>query len=250
MWAGNSLYWAAMNWWLGGSVLMGFGMVLRRLLGLGAQGDSRGRGLAPMEPEREALYQLAAQAIQTPCTILGITLNDAFEERNAGHREIATRLVQLCWSEWERVDEVLAVLLRAIGSRMNDAHVVVPMRTVSAQRFKTRGLDDLIRMYELLDQLVIRSRTRFQLQIRLLRRASENLTVEFQRSCRYLERTGDPQPEFWSRLDFLYHDLDVLGKELLLAFRGFLICLPDPVLADFTSELEEALARVSHMTPV
>ncbi|HET7840594.1 MAG TPA: hypothetical protein VFM21_03265 [Terriglobia bacterium] len=250
MWAANYLYWTAMNWWLGGSILVGFGMLLRRLLGLGAKADSRGPGLVPLGSEREALYQSAAQAIQTPCAILGITLNDAFEERNAGRQEIAARLVELCWSEWERVDEVLTVLLRAVGSRMNDAQVVVPLRIVSAQRFKTRGLDDLIRMYELLDQLVFRSRTRFQLQVRVLRRASETLTAEFRRSCSYLERTGDPQPEFWRRLDFLYHDLDILGKELLLAFRAFLLCLPDSVLASFASQLEAALARNAHVTPV
>ncbi len=239
-----------MNWWLGGSILVAFGVTLRRLLGLDAWGDTRGPGLVPLGSEREALYQSAVQAIQTPCAILGITLNDAFEERNAGRQEIAARLVDLCGSEWERVDEILTVLLRAIGSRMNDAHVVVPLRMVSAQRFKTRGLDDLIRMHELLDQLVFRSRTRFQLQVRVLRRAGEILTEEFRRSCRYLERTGDPQPEFWCRLDFLYHDLDILGKELLLAFRAFLVCLPDSVLPYFASELEAVLARVAHVTPV
>jgi hypothetical protein len=225
-------------------------MLLRRLLSLGAKNESRPPGLMPLSPDREAIYNPVAQDIHTQSTILGITLNDAFEERSAGRTEIAVRLVHLCSGEWERVNGILRALHKTIGSRMGEAHVAVPLRDVSAQRFKSRTMTDFFRMYEFLDQLVFRSKLRFQLQIRMLRRAGEVLTGEFRRSCRYLGRTNDPLPEFWGRLDFLYHDLDLLAKESLLALRSFLICLPDSSLPGLAAELEAARAHVERTIPV
>ncbi len=239
-----------MNWWLGGFLLAATAAVLRWLLGLDRKAQPRGPGLTPLGPEREAVYGLIAQDIKTQCTILGITLNDAFDERIAGRTETAVRLVQLCAGEWERVDAILRVLLKAMAARVGEADVAVPLRGVSAQRFKSKTMTDFYRMYEFLDQLVFRSRLRFQLQVRVLRRASETLTAEFRRNCRYLARTGDPLPDLWTRLDFLFHDLDLLGKESLLAFRALLVCLPDSSIASLASELETARARLERIVPV
>jgi len=89
----------------------------------------------------------------------------------------------------------------------------------------------------LLDQLVFRSKMRFQLQVRVLRRAAETLTGEFYRTYRSADRNGDRSPELWARLDLLYHDFDLLTKESLLAFRAFLACLPDTALSGFAGHL-------------
>lgn len=229
--------WSVMNWLMGGSLLAGCAAALRWILGLDNKIEPCGTGLLPLSPDREAIFSQLSQDIETQCTILGITLNDAFDERLAGRTEIAVRLVQLCGGEWERVDGILHSLLKTIGGRMGEAQVAIPLRGVSAHRFKSKTMIDFYRMYEFLDQLVFRSRLRFQLQVRVLRRASETLAAEFYRNCRYLERTNDPDPEFWKRLDLLFHDMDLLGKETLLAFRSFLLCLPDSSIASFAAEV-------------
>jgi hypothetical protein len=232
-----------MNWWVGGSILIVAGLFLRRFLNLGAPPQRPGAGWVPLRAERESVYQPVAQELETQCAILGISLNDAFDERGRGRSEIAWRLVRLCAGEWDRITELLAGLMGAVNKHLNDAEVVVPLRSMSAQRFKSRVMTDYFRMHELLDQLVFRSRTRFQLQVRGLRRAAETLTREFRRAYRYAERTEDRPPEFWQRLDLYYHDLDVLSKESLLAFRTFLACLPEEKLERFTAELEAVLRR-------
>jgi hypothetical protein len=213
------------------------------MLGLDSKAASQNAGLLPLTPDREAIFNLLAQDIETQCTIMGITLNDAFDERHAGRTENAVRLVQLCGGEWERVDGILRGLLKTMGSRMGEAQVAVPLRGISGNRFKSKTMSDFCRMYEFLDRLVFRSRLRFQLQVSVLRRASETLAAEFYRNCRYLERTGDPHPEFWKRLDFLFHDLDLLGKETLLAFRSFLLCLPDASIERFIAEVKAVRPR-------
>jgi hypothetical protein len=239
-----------MNWVVGALLLAVCAVLLRRLLHLDASRDNHKSGLLPLSPQRETIYQSIAQDLETECAILGITLNDAIDERDAGHQDIAWRLVRLCAGEWDRVTEVLGSLLKVVGKHTPGARVVVPLRSVSAQRFKSRTMTDFFRMYEFLDQLVFRSKMRFQLQSRVLRRATETLTAEFRRNYHRVGRTGDPSPEFWSRLDFFFHDLDLLCKETLLAFRAFLICLPDDALAAFASDLAAIRERHERAIPV
>lgn len=231
-------------------MLAAWGVLLRWLFHFGSPNRVSRAGFQPLNAERETLYQSMAQEIATQCAILGITLNDAFDERDAGHPGVAWRLVRLCAGEWARVTEVLAGLLKIVGERVPNTRVAVPLRSVSAQRFKSRAMTDSFRMYEFLDQLVFRSKMRFQLQVRILRRANETLTAEFRRNYRYVERTGDQSAEFWSRLDLFFHDLDLLGKESLLAFRAFLVCLPDSALTGFASDLEALRARPVRAIPV
>lgn len=230
-------YSSCVNWWLGGSLLVLAGILLRRLLRLNAPSKQGLPGLLPLSPERESIYLPVAQEIGTQCTILGIALNDAIDERDSGHHEIAWRLVGLCAGEWDRVAEILSGLHATLGKHIGDARVAVPVRSMAAHRFKSRTMVDYFRMHELLDQLVFRSKMRFHLQVWVLRRAAETLTAEFYRTYLYADRNGDRSPELWTRLDLLYHDFDLLTKESLLAFRAFLACLPDSALPALAGHL-------------
>lgn len=225
-------------------------VLLRRALRMDQPSERPKRGLVPLSPERERIYLAASQELETECMILGISLNDAIDERASDHPEIAWRLVRLFAREWERVAEILGGLNAAVGKRIGDARVAVPVRSMVAHRFKSRTMVDYFRMHELLDQLVFRTKLRFQLHVRVLRRAAETLTAEFLRTYRDAERTGDRPDEFWRRLDLLFHDLDLLGKEMLLAFRAFLACLPDSALARFAADLEPLLRRCERTAPV
>lgn len=239
-----------MNWWVGGSILVAVGVFLRRLLRMGVHPERPSAGWVLLRPGREIIYQPMAQELETQCSILGISLNEAFEERDSGRGEIAWRLVQLCAGEWDRIAEFLAALLAALSKHLKNTHVVVPVRNMPAQRFKSQTMVDYFRMRELLDQLVFRSQTRYHLQIRVLRRAEQTLTREFRRACRIAGRTDDRPPEFWRRLDLYYHDLDLLAKESLLAFRTFLACLPEEKLGEFAADLQAILRQRERTAPV
>lgn len=232
-----------MKWLVGVFLLAAFALVLRRLLCLDERRGSLSSGFWRLGEAREAVYQSVAQELETQCAILGITLNDAIDEKEAGHFQIASRLVRLCAGEWDRVTEVLGGLLRVVSKHMPSARVAVPLRSLSAQRFKSRTMMDFIRMYELLDQLVFRSKMRFHLQVRVMRRANETVSAEFRKYFRYAERTGDQSPEYWSRMDLLFHDFDLLCKETLLVFRAFLMCLPDSALPAFAADVDALRPR-------
>lgn len=230
-----------MHWVYGLSILMLVGGALRFLLRLDASSNPHPKGVSPLSPERDAIYQPVAQELETHAAMLAISLNDAFAERNAQRDEIAWRLVRLSVSEWSRLAEILGALLNAMSKYTARLEGVVPIHSIVARRFKSRLMIDYVRLHELLDQIVFRSKRRFQLQIRLLRRSGETLTAEIRRTYRYLDRTGDDSEEVWKRLDLYFHDFDLVNKEALLAFRAFLACLPQPLLIELAAELKAVL---------
>jgi hypothetical protein len=232
-----------MSWLLGGLLLLAVGVLLRRALRMGPSAAPRLTGLAPLPPELQAVYYPIAQEVETNTAILGISLNDAFEERDASRLDMAWHMVQLSAGEWSRLAEIVTALLNALTKYLPNAPVVVPARRIIPEHFKSRIMADLMRMHELLDRLVFRSQQRFQLRVRLLRRAAEDLSKEFRHTYRYMEKTQDHSPEIWARYDLYFHDFDLVAKETLLAFRTLLACLPSEVVGELTVDLHVVLQR-------
>lgn len=241
---------AGMKWVLAGLILFVAGAALRRILRMGTRGSRSPQGLVPLSLDCEAVYQPVSQEVEAEAAILAVSLNDAIEERDEGNHEIAWRLVRLAASEWGRLAEILTDLLNVIAKYLADARVAVPVRSIVAHRFKSQAMIDYFRIHELLEQLVFRSKLRFQLQVRALRRATEILTAELRRTYRYAERTGDRPQELWNRLDLYFHDFDLVTKETLLAFRHFLVCLPPSTLASISADLRPIVRRAVRATSV
>ncbi len=239
-----------MRWVLGGITLLVMGAALRRLLHLNGQTSRRPRWLVPLSEDRDAVYQPIALEVEAQAAILAVSLNDAMEERDSGNDEIAWRLVRLAACEWDQLAEIVAILLNTVLTHMPAARVVLPVRNMLAHRFKSQIMVDYVRMHELLDQLVFRSRLRFQLHIRVLRRAMETLTAEFRRTHLYAQRTQDRSTRLWNQLDLYFHDFDLITKETLLAFRAFLTSLPNVAVTDFAADLESLVRRGVRTTSV
>jgi hypothetical protein len=231
-------------------MLVGMGWLLRRLLRMGSRAATHQAGLPPLHPQLQSVYSPMAREVETSATILGITLNDAFEERSACHHDMAWRMVGLSAREWDHLAEIVKALLNTLGKHAANATVVVPARRLARERFKSRVMIDFLRMPELLDLVVLRSRLRFQLQIRFLRRAAGVLTEAFRNTYRYMERTGDQSPEFWTRLDVYSYDFDLIAKETLLAFRALLSCLSPQDLPNLSGELTNLLHQGVSKRPV
>jgi hypothetical protein len=222
-------------------ILAGVGFLLRRLLWTKLPEQRPPAGLAPLGAERRSVYDGFAPEVEARTVMLGISLNDAFEERDAGRPDMAWRMVRLSASEWDGMEKIVASLLDTLAKHLPDAQVVVTPRSIHAHRFKSKPMVDYVRMHELLDQLVFSSRRRYQLQLRLLRRAAEIVSGEFRRSYRQAERTDNPCSEVWNQIDLYFHDFDLIAKEALLAFRALLACLPLSVLPKLSLELNALL---------
>jgi hypothetical protein len=233
-----------MKWLLGVSVLFLVGFLLRRLLRLGGPEVFSPKGLLPLTPEREAVYQSAAREIETQAAILGISLNDAIEERDGHHDDIAWRLVRLSICEWERLADITTGLLIVMTKHLERlVRVSVPARNLVTRHFRSATMLEYAQLHKLLDQMVVSSKLRLQLHLRVLRGAVETLTGEVQRAYRYAEQTHDRSPEIWTQFDLTFHDFDLVTKEVLLAFRGLVVCLPHSALEAFANDVNGVIRR-------
>jgi hypothetical protein len=235
-----------MKWVLGVAILFAVGYVLRRVLRLDGQPGSLSRGLSPLAPlgtGREAVYRPVALELDTHAAILGISLNEAFEERDRGNMDLAWRLIRLTASEWGRMVDIVAALLATMNKYMPAVNVAGPVRGMSASRFKSKVMLEFAPLHEVVNQLVFRSKLKFQVHTRILRRAAETLTTDFRRLCRAGETPENRSPEVWKLFDLEFHDFDLITKEVLLALRAFLAGLPDSEIPEFATELAASLPR-------
>jgi hypothetical protein len=233
-----------MKWVIGLAFLTGFGFVLRRFMRLDGNPASLYRNLSPLAPlstDRESVYRPVALEIDTHATMLGISLNEAFEERDAGNADLAWRLIRLTAAEWARLVEILAVLLAVMTKYMPTVQVVGPVRSMASSHFKSRVMLD----YAPLpggNPAVFRSSRVLSAHSYLTTRR-QTLTADFHHICRAGEMGEDRPPEVWQLLDLEFHDFDLLTKEVLLALRSFLAGLPRSDVPEFASELTASLPR-------
>lgn len=210
---------------------------------MGAKEKAQAGSQGSLRADLRAVFEPVEQEIAARLTILGITLNDAFGEREANRQEMAWRTVRLAVGEWERLTEIIVGLQSLISKFLPGTHGVVPVQRVAVGRFKTRAVWDYAGLYEFLDQILFRSKLRFALQLRLLSHGSAVLSREFKRACREGALTIDSSEELWNRLDCYFHDLDLISKETLLAFRTLLSCQSPQGAQEFALDLTALLDR-------
>lgn len=229
-----------MAWLLASVVLLTLGLLLRRLLGL----TSARQGMKTLLGAYvQRLCQSIALEIEAQSAILAVSLNEAMEERDLRNFDNARNFLHLTASEWERLAEFLTFLLQRTGDYLPLARIAVPARAMDAAHFRSESMIEYVRLHEWVDQFLFRNKLRFNLQVRVLRRAVETLTEDFrQTQPRAHSTVEDPSPA-WSRLDRDLHDLDLVSKEVLLTVRSFLACLPEAVARQFAAELRPVLER-------
>jgi hypothetical protein len=232
-----------MHWALASLALVGVALVCHRLLSLGETPDVE-RGILWLRHEREEIYEPLALEIETQATILGISLNEALGERKEGKLDNAWRLIGLAACQWSWLAENVVGLLNTIEVHVPSSRSVLRVRAIDRQRFRSHSMAEFTRMRDTLDQLVFRGpRVRYQVNVRMLRRAVEALTLDFQKAHEASDVRSDLSSAVWDLIDPAFYDFDLVIKETLLAFRSLLVALPDPALSDFAYDLKPVVTH-------
>jgi len=228
---------------MGGLILVAVAMFLRRVLHMGPKTKARVSGWRPLRADLQAIYQPLEQEIEAHTTIIGITLNDAFGRRRANQHEMAWNTVRLVRGEWQRLAELVVGLLSILGKFLPSTYGIVAVRRLAVGHFKSRVVMDNVGLYEFLDQILFNSKHRYALKLRFLFRASAVLSKEFHRACREGALSQDSSDELWTRLDYYFHDFDLIAKETLLAFRTLLVCQSPEGARELALDLQMLLER-------
>jgi hypothetical protein len=222
-----------MTWALGLAVFLVVALGVRRLLHIGAVDRPFRSPSDVLGPQRETLYSEAGREIETRITMAAVSLNEAIEEQRAGRPELSAQLLSLVVSEWIRLAEIVQNLQALTIRYLVLSPYTLPLRPLTTRHFRSPIMADHVRFHSFLDQFILRPRRRFQLHVGILRHATQILTEEV---CRC-----DPALTALSgrggKLDYYFHDFDLVAKETLVAFRSLLACLPDSALADVAQEI-------------
>ncbi len=231
-----------MLWLVEVSILLVVAVVLRRSLHLG-------RRAAPKEarPGRQNSYlkpvcSPLASDIEAHAAILGVLLNDIIEEQNSGRTGLARETLTVFQDEWNRLVKLVENLQRLSLRYLPTVQYPIDARNLDARSFRSQPLSEFIRRNGDLSQFVFRSKLRFQLQMRLLGRATSLLNESFEELKHDAEQC--PRVFDWalSQIDLHFHDLDRLTKETLLGFNEEVGCLADSVREDLVAELADLTA--------
>ncbi len=239
-----------MLWLVEVGVLLVVAVVLRRSLHLSrptAPKESPGnRQNSYLKPECSPL----ASDIEAHAAILGVLLNDIIEEQNSGRTGLARETLTLFQDEWNRLVKLVENLQRLSLRYLPTVQYPIDARNLDASSFRSQPLSEFIRRNGDLSQFVFRSKLRFQLQMRLLGRATSLLNESFEELKHDAEQC--PRVFDWalSQIDLHYHDLDRLTKETLLGFNEEVGCLTGSVREDLVTELVDLAAEQNVSRPI
>lgn len=227
-----------MIWIVEASILLVVAVVLRRVLRMGRDSVAQSASLRRRKSNVRPLYTPIASEIEAHTTILGVLLNDAIEEQNAGRADLASRVINLFDNEWVRLVNLILNLQNLSLKYLPTAESSIAPRTINASSFRSQPMNEFLRRHGVLDQFVFRSKLRFQLHLRLLQRATAVLNEDFDEAKRNAD-VGTGKVFSWTlaQLDLYFHDLDLLTKETLLGLHTELASLPDAALQEITAEL-------------
>ncbi|MEJ2006919.1 MAG: hypothetical protein P8Z30_01995 [Acidobacteriota bacterium] len=233
-----------MIWVLETGILLVVAVVLRRVLHMGDKSVALAASPHIRRSVSSPLYTPIASEVEAHITILGVLLNDAIEERNAGHFTLALRILSLFESEWSRLTELVVSLQKLSLKYLPMAQTSITPRNLNARSFQSHRMNEFFRRHGVLDQFVFRSKLRFQLHLRLLRRATSVLSDDFEEARQDFDQDTSLFAWTLTEHDLYFHDLDLLSKETLLGFCEELACLPDAALDEIAAEIP-ALIRNS-----
>jgi hypothetical protein len=228
-----------MYWVMGGAILLGMGVLLRRLLGLGTTIPTR--ATACVDREHQLFCNAIAEEVESRSAILAVLINDAIGELASGNSGNAFDLLDLAESEWTRLADLLNTILRQVADYLPLAHVGLPVRSMVPGHFRSEVMIDYLRLHELVDQFLFHTKLRFHLQIRVLRHAVEILTTDFRRVEPKRHQSAAFSRAVWSRMDRDYHDFDLIAKRTVLAFGKLIGWLPERVAAGVVLALRPTL---------
>ncbi len=223
-----------------GSLLV-VAFVLRRVLHMGQKAPSQESGPRFRRPRNNPACLPLASEIEAHTAILGVVLNDVIAEQGSGHREACRTMLNLFDSERERlVDLVISVQNLSLKYIPSVQYPLEP-RKLDPGAFLSKPVSEFIAGHVMLEEFVFRSKLRFQLHLRLLRRASALLNESFEVIRHDLSADSILFDCALPQIDVLFHDLDRLTKETLLGFSAELAGLPD-------QEKKAMVAEVSVLT--
>lgn len=239
-----------MVWIFEFGILAAVAVVLRRALHLGKTSAPRQATPRFRRPANNPLCSPLVSEIDAHTSILGVALNDAIDELASGKADTARCMLGVFSSERERLVDLVIDLQNLSLKYLPTVQDPIEGRTLDPASFRSEPVSEFLKRHNALEQFVFRSKLRFQLQLRLLRRATALLNESIEEIIGNRAKDTVGFDGTLAQLDLYFHDLDLLSKETLLGFSAELASLPDDVLEEVSAEISALTNRNTVLSPL
>ena len=239
-----------MLWAIELGALLVVAVVLRRVLHMGQKASSKDTGPRFQRPRNNPACLPLASEIEAHSSILGVVLNDVIAEQASGRGEAGRTMLSLFDSERERLVELVISVQNLSLKYIPSVQYPLEPRTLDPEAFLSKPVSEFVARHGILEEFVFRSKLRFQLHLRLLRRATALLNESFEVIRHDLDADSMLFDCALPQIDVLFHDLDRLTKETLLGFSAELACLPEAEKEAVAAEVSALTSRNSVLSPI
>ncbi len=200
--------------------------------------------LAWMPAEKDGVFEAIRADFDTANSMLSVSLNDAFRQREEGALGQAQNQAALLPDLFDRLGLRVRAILggleqynRHFGTLPNTAAVNPDFfRGATAQRTAWRS--------QLLAVVLFAERSRFFHKLHTLAEIVEDAQQEFRAAAEEIAEGASVNPTaHWQALEVLHYDLNTCLCESIVLLKSFLCALPNAELTAFQQELQAGISR-------
>lgn len=188
--------------------------------------------------EKLSIFQKHSQQLESDYSMLSISLNEAIELRDSGHRQKALQAVSvtpdLCW---RLVDQVEALLL-SLGEHAKHYGIVPNTSPLNPANFQGSRGQGKARISGILSHIVLTNRSQFLQKIETLKDMVSSIGQDFCTPAEILgEGTAIHPDSLWKTVDANHYDVNTCLRESIVLLKSFLLAMPAAQLSNFQNTL-------------
>jgi hypothetical protein len=197
--------------------------------------------VAWLPPDKEDVFRLVVEDLESLYSMLSISLNEAFTLRRESTLEHARTQVGVTADLLDRLAVRLTGVLQTLHDHSRHFGTLPNITPLNPGFFRGETGQRYARRSVLLGKVLFPTRSRYFHKLRLLVEAVGSIQTEYREISDEVAGGCSVQPGFhWGELEVLHYDLNTCLREGMVMLKSFLCALPNGELKAFRRKLEGA----------
>jgi hypothetical protein len=195
---------------------------------------------APLSDEKSRTYLSNLRSLEIAYAMFSVNLDEAFGLRRQGKLACAYQVLSVSPPLCKRLSSPLQSLLRAMNTHAKHFGTTPSPGLLDPENFQTARSRRAATLSSLCGRVFLSQRSQFLHKISVLQELIEDLCDGFGKTASELGEGLPLNPDTaWEMLDAAHYDINTCLRECIVAFKCFLLVLPDKELTEFRSHLQK-----------
>ena len=192
-------------------------------------------------PEAKAqVFDIQLHRLESGYGMLSVTLNEAIELRQLGQPGKSMQAVGITSGLCKLLTQALGGLLRAVSEHSKHYGTIPNAAPFDPGNFHGHRSQRSARMSNLLNRVLLSQRLQFLHKVSTLEEMVEDLGKDSRHAADDLAEGYSLNPKkMWAEVDADHYDLNTCLREAIVAFKSFLMALPESQLGAFQNTVRQ-----------